>query len=232
MQKNGETDRPGGANAPTSASIAIKVARRAPRPATRKGEVTKETILDVAKGLASQVGLAGLTIGRLADELDMSKSGLFAHFRSKEALQVEVLESASRDFIERVISPSLAKPRGVERVRALFDLGFEWAKASPGGCIFIAASAELDDQPGPARDRLVTLQREWLSAVTRAFQTAAEVGDLCADLDPKQLAYETYWISLGYHHASRLLGDPDAEERAHRAFEALIERVRPPRKGA
>ena len=214
-------------------ALATRAARKTGRPRPlSKGEQTREAILAHALGLATSVGLEGLTIGRLADDLRMSKSGLFAHFRSKEALQVEVLESASRDFIARVISPALAVPRGEGRVRALFDLGFAWDKASPGGCIFVAAAAELDDQPGPARDRLVSLQREWLDIVAKAYRTAIEAGDFRADLDPKQLAYEMYWITLGYHHASRLLRDADAGERASRAFEGLLERARAPKRGA
>src|SRR4026209_785464 len=126
-----------------------------------KGAQTRENILDHAVRLASETGLEGLTIGTLADELKLSKSGLFAHFRSKEALQVQVLEHVAARFVDFVVKPALAEPRGAPRLRALFERLIEWPKRKefPGGCPIIAAASELDDRPGPARDLLVGQQR-------------------------------------------------------------------------
>jgi AcrR family transcriptional regulator len=189
-----------------------------------KGERTRDAILDRSVSLASQVGLAGLTIGRLAEELDLSKSGLFAHFRSKEAMQVQTLERAAERFIEVVVKPALAAPRGEPRLRALFERWLRWPQAvpQPGGCIFVAAAVELDDRPGPARDRLVELQKDWLDVIAGAVRTAIGAGHLDREVDPEQFAFEMYGIMLVCHQAARLLGDPKAVERARRAFDALL----------
>lgn len=192
----------------------------------RKGDTTRQAILDRATELASQVGLAGLTIGRLADELDLSKSGLFAHFRSKEALQLQVLEHGAASFVEQVVRPALTQPRGVPRLRALFDRWLAWDAALPGGCVFVAAASELDDRPGPVRDLLVDLQRQWLDVLVTSFRKAVEEGHAAADVDPAQFAQDLYGIMLAWHHHSRLLNDPGAERRARLAFEALITAAR------
>jgi AcrR family transcriptional regulator len=194
----------------------------------RKGEQTRGAILDHAVKVASRVGLEGLTIGRLADELHLSKSGLFAHFESKEALQVQALERAAELFVDAVMRPALAAPRGEPRVRALFERWLKWPEVvpQPGGCIFVAAAAELDDRPGPARDRLVQLQRDWLEALATAFRQAQKEGHLRDDLDPDQLAFEMHGFMLAYHHASRLLGDSRAGARARRSFDRLLEAAR------
>ncbi len=194
-----------------------------------KGEQTRDAILERAIRLASEVGLEGVTIGRLADALDLSKSGLFAHFDSKEALQVETLERAAQRFVEVVVRPALAAPRGEARLRALFERWLRWPRVvpQPGGCIFVQASVELDDRPGPARDRLVKLQREWLETLAGAFRVARDEGQLRADVDPQQLAFELYGIMLSCHHQARLLRDRGAEERARRAFDRLLDGARP-----
>ncbi len=174
--------------------------------------------------LASRIGLAGLTIGRLADELKLSKSGLFAHFRSKEALQVQVLEAAGLRFVEKVVRPGLQKPRGLPRLRALFEGWLAWDRSGPlpGGCIFVAASSEVDDDPGPVRDRLVRLQREWLEVLAQVVQSAIAEGHFRRQADADQFAHDLYGIMLAHHHAVRLLRDPRAEERVNRAFETLV----------
>ena len=187
-----------------------------------KGDITRHAILERATGLASQVGLTGLTIGRLADELDLSKSGLFGHFQSKEALQIQVLEHGAETFIERVVRPALAEPRGVPRLRALFERWLAWDDALPGGCVFVAASSELDDRPGPVRDRLVELQRQWLDTLATSFRKAIDEQHVAPDADPAQFAQDLYGVMLARHHHARLLGDPAAERRARRAFEALL----------
>ena len=191
-----------------------------------KGEATRAAILDDALSLASRIGLEGLSIGELAKRTEMSKSGLFAHFSSKENLQVEVLRVAAQRFAEMVVAPAIRKPRGEPRVRALFENWLRWSKAdfSPGGCIFIAASTELDDRPGPTRDFLVGAQRDFMATMAKSAQIAVEEGHFRSDLDTEQFAYEMYSIYLSYHHFARLLRSPHAERRARRAFEALLER--------
>ncbi|HEX7623383.1 MAG TPA: TetR/AcrR family transcriptional regulator [Anaeromyxobacteraceae bacterium] len=193
-----------------------------------KGAQTREAILERSLSLASHLGLEGLTIGRLAEELDLSKSGLFAHFRSKEALQLQTLQRAAEQFVEAVVRPALAVPRGERRVRALFERWLRWPEVvpQPGGCIFVAAAAELDDRPGPARDLLVRLQREWLDVIATTVRAAATGGEFRRDVDPGQFAHELFGIMLGYHHAARLLRDPKAAERADRAFTRLVASAR------
>jgi AcrR family transcriptional regulator len=190
----------------------------------RKGEKTRGAILDEAVRVASEVGLEGLTIGQLAERLELSKSGLFAHFASKEGLQVQTLERAAERFAEVVVRPALAAPAGEPRVQALFDRWLEWPRRvrQPGGCIFVAAAAELDDRPGPARDRLVELQREWLATISRAARRAQEVGHFRRDLDPDQFAFELLGAMLTYHEHARLLRDPRALDRVRAAFERLL----------
>jgi AcrR family transcriptional regulator len=189
-----------------------------------KGEETRTAILDHAFAAASRLGLEGLTIGNLADEVGLSKSGLFAHFQSKEELQLRVLETAVGRFIETVVAPALKAPRGEPRVRALFERWVEWGNSDlqPGGCIFIAAANELDDRPGPLRDRLVGSQRDWLQALATAARIAVEEGHFRADLDTAQFAYDLYAVILAYHHFSRLMRDPAAEARARSSFDSLL----------
>ncbi len=189
-----------------------------------KGEDTRGAILETALSSASTLGLSGLSIGELARELQMSKSGLFAHFDSKEHLQLEVLRTAVGQFIDTVISPALRQQRGEPRVRALFENWFAWAtrKSLPGGCLFISSASEFDDQPGAIRDYLVATQRDWLSVVRHAVSIAVEERHFRSDLDPDQFAHDFYSILLAYHHFSRLLESPDAQERALRSFEQLI----------
>ncbi|HEX7182344.1 MAG TPA: TetR/AcrR family transcriptional regulator [Thermoanaerobaculia bacterium] len=189
-----------------------------------KGEATRDAILERALSMASQTGLEGLTLGSLAKEAGLSKSGLFAHFQSKEQLQLDVLGTAVARFIETVIAPALREPRGEPRVRALFERWLQWEDAPflPGGCPFVALANELDDRPGPVRERLVGYQRDWLQALATAARIAVDEGHFRADLDAEQLAFNLYAIILSYHHFSRLLRDPAAETRARRAFEALL----------
>ena len=188
----------------------------------RKGELTRQTILDHALTLASQVGLTGLTIGRLADDLELSKSGLFGHFQSKEALQIQVLEHAASTFAEQVVKPALTEPRGLPRLRSLFERWLAWDASLPGGCVFVAASTELDDRPGSVRDRLVVLQRQWIDFIGTSVRRAIDEGHVVRETDAAQFAQDLYGIMLAWHHHSRLLGDPAAEQRARRAFEALL----------
>lgn len=190
-----------------------------------KGERTHTAILDHATGLASQLGLTGLTIGALAENLKLSKSGLFAHFQSKEALQIEVLNHAARRFSETVVRPALHETRGAPRMRALLEHWLNWERdvALPGGCIFVAATAELDDRPGPVRDRLVALQRDWINVLSTSFRKGIEASAFRADADPEQFAQDMYGIMLALHFHRRLMRDAGAEARARRAFDTLLE---------
>jgi len=191
---------------------------------TTNGMITSKAVLERAVALASRVGLGGLTIGTLADDLELSKSGLFGHFHSKEALQIQVLERAEAKFVDTVVRPALAQPRGAPRLRSLFEHWLDWARSSPmpGGCLFVAAATELDDRPGPVRDRLQQLQRDWLGVIATSFRKGMEEGHFPADADADQFAHDLYGVMLAYHHAHRLLRDPKAEARARHAFEALL----------
>jgi AcrR family transcriptional regulator len=195
-----------------------------------KGELTKQAILDHAAGVASQVGFTGLSIGKLAVELELSKSGLFAHFQSKEALQLQVLEHAAKRFVDVVVRPALAVPRGEPRVRAMFENWLAWPRESrlPGGCLFVAAAVELDDQSGPVRDRLVQLQSDWLDMLAATARSAIAEGHFHARVDPEQLAHELYGVMLAGHHAARLMRDPLAGKRTRTAFESLLAAARKP----
>ncbi len=195
---------------------------------TGKGAETRQTILDHALALATRVGIEGLTIGRLADDLGMSKSGLIAHFQTKEALQVQVLETGAHRFVEEVLRPALKAPRGEPRLRALFEgfLTWEASPSLPGGCPLIAASTELDDRPGPARDYLVRARRDFFDLLAGTVRSAIQEGHFRSDLDPEQFTYEFWGAMLGYHHASRLMRDPRASERATRAFDSMIRAAR------
>lgn len=194
-----------------------------------KGAETRNAILDQGLSMASTEGIEGLTIGELAKAVGMSKSGLFAHFSSKQDLQLAVLEAAVDRFVGTVVAPALRQPRGEPRVRALFEnwLAWEAAEFLPGGCPFIAAAQELDDKPGRLRDYLVASQRDWLEALSTAARIAVEEGHFRRDLDTRQFAYELYSIILAYQHFRRLLHDPATLTRCRAAFESLLERCRP-----
>ena len=190
-----------------------------------KGEETRRAIIDEALELASTVGLEKLTIGALAGTTGMSKSGLFAHFRSKEQLQLQVLAEARQRFIEIVIVPAMQKPRGEARLRSIFESTMkQWEEDLPGGCIFHAVSAELDDQPGPARDYLVETQRDYADTLRRAAEIAVEEGEFRKDLDLDQFVFELGSITAAHHHFGRLLGDRKADQRARKMFEGLLAR--------
>ncbi|NTW39716.1 MAG: TetR/AcrR family transcriptional regulator, partial [Cellulomonadaceae bacterium] len=192
-----------------------------------KGARTREVILASGVALACRVGLGGLTIGSLATEVGLSKSGMYAHFGSKEALQIAVLDAAGLEFSDAVLRPALAVERGEQRFRALVDRWLECGRLRrPGGCLFVKASTELDDQPGPVRDRVRELHVELGRSIARIVVGGIEQGQLRADLDPAQLATDLYGVMLAYYHAARLLDDPAAERRARAAVEALISAAR------
>ncbi|MFC5727381.1 MULTISPECIES: TetR/AcrR family transcriptional regulator [Nocardioides] len=189
-----------------------------------KGQQTKTAILDEAVRLASRVGFNALTIGQLAEATEMSKSGLFAHFKSKEALQLATLDRGREWFTGVVIRPTLASPRGIARVRTLFDRWLVWeTETLPGGCIFVTGSIEYDDQPGPMRDALVRNQRDWAEFIESVASAAVNEGDFRADLDLQQFAFSLQGLIYAYHHGTRLLRDPKSLEHTHRGLELLID---------
>lgn len=191
-----------------------------------KGQETRTAILDESLQVASKIGFEALTIGQLAEHTGMSKSGLFAHFKSKEQLQLQTLDHSRRMFVDIVIRPALAAPRGEPRVRALYEHWLTWESALSGGCIFVTGAAEYDDRPGPMRDALARNQRDWLEIIATVVRTAVAEGDFGEDTDPEQLAFEFNALTLGFHHATRLLQDSSALDRTNVMFEALVARHR------
>jgi AcrR family transcriptional regulator len=191
-----------------------------------KGERTRAAILDEALRLVSKAGLDGLTIGTLAEATGMSKSGLFAHFGSRDELLLAVLAHGQAEFTEVVFQPALAKPRGLPRLRALFVNWLDWTESAelPGGCPMIGGATEFDDRPGPVRDMLAGGQRTWIETLKRTVRQAVEEDQLAKDTDPEQIAFEMFGIALVVHHHRRLLGYKKARERALAALDSLFKR--------
>jgi AcrR family transcriptional regulator len=194
-----------------------------------KGEDTRREIVNQAYGLAGTLGLEGLTLGTLAERMGLSKSGLFAHFKSKEALQLEVLQLAIDRFVTEVVLPALTQARGLPRLRALFGHYLDWIAGAPGkgSCIFMSLTQEYDDRPGPVRDLLVQSQREWQKTIARVARGAVEEGHFTRHTDVDQVAYEVVGIGMIFQQSHKLLEDAKARARGHRAFEALLTRCRP-----
>ena len=197
-----------------------------------RGERTRRQILDLAVNLASVEGLDGLSIGGLADKLGMSKSGLFASFGSKEDLQLATIEHASQIFINTVVRKALLAPRGLPRLWALCDSWLDYAgrKVFRGGCFFAATTAEFDSHPGPIRDRLAALMKEWIGTLEVAVRKAQEAGHLRADADPAQLAFEIHSLFLGANWAFQLHADFAAFDRARGAIQQRLTALTPTRK--
>ena len=193
-----------------------------------KGERTRQSILEKAVDLASLEGLEGLTIGRLADELKMSKSGLFAHFGSKEELQLATVEAASQRYITEIFAPALKVRRGYPRLLAICDAWLSYLKRSvfPGGCFFAAASFEFDSRPGAVRDFVRRLMDDWIGALEKAIRMAQEEGHLDPDVDPAQLAFELNSLFFGANFAHYLRNDTRALEKAERAVRSRLEALR------
>ena len=197
---------------------------RAPRrSALQKGQQTHATILDAALGLASQMGLEGLSIGALASVTQMSKSGVFAHFGSREELQISVIREYHARFEEEVFHPAVREPRGLPRLRSLFE---RWVKRVSvevdSGCIYISGAVEFDDRPGPVRDALVSMVAAWHGALERAIHMAVEEGHLVPATDATQMLFELHGLILALHHDARFLRQPGALKRARRAFEHVL----------
>jgi AcrR family transcriptional regulator len=193
-----------------------------------KGSRTRQSILERAVDLASLEGLEGLTIGRLAEELNMSKSGLFAHFGSKEELQLATVEAASERYIREIFTPALKEPRGFPRLLAICESWLSYIRRGvfPGGCFFAAASFEFDSRPGPVQDRVRTLMNDWIGALERAIRMARDEGHLRADVDPAQLAFELNALFFGANFSFYLRNDQEAIARAQKAVESRLEALR------
>lgn len=191
--------------------------------ALQKGQQTKQLIVTAALGLAEQIGLEGLSIGALAEVTRMSKSGVFAHFGSREELQMSVVREYYQLFSDEVFFPAMNAPRGLPRVRALFA---NWMKRVAieiqSGCIFISGAVEFDDRPGPVRDALASSVQTWLGAVHRAVVQARDEGHLVPDADARQIVFEIHGLILALHYEARFLKNPGAIERANTGFENIM----------
>lgn len=207
------------------------VAKETPEPARRallKGQQTKAVIVEAALGLASQIGLEGLSIGALAEITGMSKSGVFAHFGSREELQISVVREYHARFEREIFYPALDSERGLPRLQALFD---RWMVRTSteidSGCIYISGAVEFDDRTGPVRDALVTSVSSWQDALRRAVELAQKEKHLQSGLDPQQIAFEIHGLILALHYEARFLRRTGAMQRAREGFARLIERYQP-----
>jgi AcrR family transcriptional regulator len=210
---------------------AVAKSRNRPRPAPtdsvkplQKGRQTRAAIVEAALGQASHVGLEGLSIGALADLMQMSKSGVFAHFGSREELQISVIVEYHDRFEAEVFAPALVEARGLPRLQALFERWVQRVSVEiDSGCIYISGAVEFDDRPGPVRDALAEMVRTWQAALERAIAQAVEGGHLRADCDTRQVVFEIHGLILALHHDARFLRLPGALERARTGFARVIE---------
>jgi AcrR family transcriptional regulator len=188
----------------------------------------RDEILDHATRRATKLGLEALSIGQLAKDLEMSKSGLFSHFVSKEGLQLCVLENTAERFTREAIRPALKAPRGEPRLQAFFDLWLTWFIDNPfgWGCLFAAAASEVDDRTGPLRDQVAGYQKGLGELVANITKTGITEGHFRPDVDPEQVVYDLKGIMLAYQHGARLLHDPKSEDRARYAFARVLDQIR------
>jgi AcrR family transcriptional regulator len=227
----------------SAASLSAKLIRK-PRPKTgetapegkspsgralQKGQQTKMAIVEAALNLATQIGLEGLSIGALAEATHMSKSGVFAHFGSREELQISVIHQYFAQFEQDVFYAALSQPRGLPRVQALFA---NWMKLVAediqAGCIFISGAVEFDDRPGPVRDALAMSVQTWLAAMNRSIVMARTCGHLRADVDEEQMAFEIHGLILALHYEARFLKKPGSMDRANTGFQNILARYGAP----
>lgn len=189
-----------------------------------KGNRTRNEILEIAVQIASVEGLEGISLGRLAKQVGMSKSGLFAHFRSKRHLQRAVVETARSMFIQEVIEPAQRAPSGIKRLQRLAESWLSYAERNvfQGGCFFLAASLEFDSRPGPLRDRITEIMEEWLHLLEKEVRQARANQELVESTDPAQLAFEINSQMMGANWAFQLLG---ARKAFARAKTAIVERL-------
>ena len=189
-----------------------------------KGQQTRAAILEAALGMSAHMGLEGLSIGALAEVTQMSKSGVFAHFGSREELQIAVIREYHARFEEEVFFPAVSQARGLPRLRALFE---RWVRRVSvevdSGCIYISGAVEFDDRPGPVRDALASMVRAWQSALERAIDLSIKAGHLRPDTDTLQILFEVHGLILALHHDARFLRLPGAVDRARRGFERIVQ---------
>ena len=210
----------------TPTATATAAARSA--KALHKGQQTRAAIVDTALALAGQVGLEGLSIGAIAEALQMSKSGVFAHFGSREELQISVVREYHQRFERAVFYPALQQPRGLPRLRALFDLWMHQTSLEiDSGCVFISGAVEFDDRPGPVREALVATVTAWQAAMHRAIELAVAEGHLCPDTHPAQVAFEIHGLILALHYDARFLRKPQSLKLAHQGFANILARNLP-----
>ncbi|MBP6252542.1 MAG: TetR/AcrR family transcriptional regulator [Rubrivivax sp.] len=194
-----------------------------PARSLHKGQQTRAAILDAALAMASHMGLEGLSIGALAEVTGMSKSGVFAHFGSREELQISVIREYHARFEDEVFFPAMREPRGLPRLRALFE---RWVRRVSveldSGCIYISGAVEFDDRPGPVRDALASMVRAWQEALERAIRQAIEVGHLRPDTEALQMLFEIHGLILSLHHDARFLRNPGTLDRARRGFDRVV----------
>jgi AcrR family transcriptional regulator len=190
----------------------------------RKGETTRAAILDMALEIASKHGIEGLTIGVLAEKMEMSKSGVFAHFGSREDLQIAVVKLYHARFELEVFYPSVEEAQGLPRLRSMFTLWLErLSQEIAAGCIYISGAVEYDDRQGPIREELVSMVLAWQGALLRAVKQAIQCQHLRSDVDAQQIVYEMYGLVLALHHDARFLRKPGSIERAQQGFERVID---------
>ena len=199
------------------------VAHATPARPLLKGRQTRAAILEAALALASHMGLEGLSIGALAEVTQMSKSGVFAHFGSREELQISVVREYHAKFEAEIFEPSIAAPRGLPRLRAMYDRWFKRVSVEiDAGCIYISGAVEFDDRPGPVRDALVAMVQTWHEALERAIRMSIDEGHLRSDTDPQQMLFEVHGLILALHHDARFLRRPGADARARAGFENVL----------
>ena len=188
----------------------------------KKGEDTRNSILSAGLEMASQYGLEDVTIGSLAKTMQMSKSGIFGHFQSKENLQVLIINYAVEHFTENVVIPSLKIERGIARIMAMVTNWINWGNELTGGCIFVSAGNEFTDRPGPVQDVLVNHQKSWLNSLAKLAQSAIKAGDFRPNIDVHQFAFELYSLLLGFHYYHRMLKDTNTRDKQEKALDQLI----------
>lgn len=209
---------------PSSPSKTARAPRREGR-ALQKGQQTKAAIVDAALGLATHIGLEGLSIGALADITGMSKSGVFAHFGSREELQISVIREYHQRFEQEVFYPAMEAPRGIARLRAMFD---NWMKRTSieidSGCIYISGAVEFDDRTGPVRDALANSVLTWQAAMKRAIAQCKEGGEIRQDVEEAQMLFEIHGLILALHYEARFLRTPGSIDRANAGFDNILAR--------
>jgi AcrR family transcriptional regulator len=194
-----------------------------------KGQRTRNSILEVAAALATEEGLDPLSIGRLAEATGMSKSGLFAHFGSKEELQLATVEYAAKLFVTEVIDPARSAPKGLARIWALCDhmIGYSERQVFPGGCFFAATSFEYNNRPGPVRDRIEEMIRSWLSYLEHAVEQAQEAGELDPNASAREISFQLDAFAQASNAQYQLFRDPRVFDDARRAIQDRLEILRP-----